>query len=180
MEHPPSRPPETTVFGFRKPPMWARMALALGVAAALIVALVVWVHHATSDTPSEAPVSNPKAVAEQNREASIVVGQDQQPHVVALAAGAAAAPEAAVRHAVTGYMSAQIGHGWIDGPLMRSSCERAGGSSARQVWHCTVVAANVNYPFDAVVEPVSRQLTYCKRDLPPVPSMNIPVSARCT
>jgi hypothetical protein len=158
--------------------MWVRMALALGVAAALVAALVVWVHHATDDTPSEAPVSNPKAVAEQNREAAVVVGQDQRPHVVAFSAGGA--PAAAVRHAVTGYMSAQIRQGWIGGPLMHSGCERAGGPPARQVWHCTVVAANVNYPFDAVVEPVARRLTYCKRDLPPVPSMNIPVSSRCT
>jgi hypothetical protein len=39
--------------------------------------------------------------------------------------------------------------------------------------------ANVNYPFDAVIEPAVRHLTYCKRDIPPIPSMNIPVSARC-
>jgi hypothetical protein len=42
-----------------------------------------------------------------------------------------------------------------------------------------VVVANVSYPFVGVVEPAARRLTYCKRDLPPVPTMNIPVSARC-
>ena len=38
----------------------------------------------------------------------------------------------------------------------------------------------MNYPFDVVVTPANRRLTYCKRDYPPVPSMNIPVTARCT
>lgn len=158
--------------------MWVRMTLSLGVVAALIAALVVYVHHSTDDTPSEAPVTNPKAVAEEHREAAIIVGQDQRPHIVALAAGVA--PAAATRDAVTRYMRAQIRSGVIDGRLTRSTCARAGGSDARQAWRCTVVVASVSYPFDAVVQPAAERLTYCKRDMPPVPSMNIPVSARCT
>ena len=145
--------------------MWARIALSLGVVAALVVALIVWVHHETSDTPSEAQVINPAAIAAENHEARIVVGQDQAPHVVALPA--TLAPGAALRQAVTSYMRVQIQKGWIDGPLMQSGCSRAGGSAARQVWRCTVVAAKVNYPFDGVVEATAGQLTYCKRDLPP-------------
>jgi len=156
--------------------MWVRMALALGVVAALIAALVAWVQHSTN-SPAEAPVNSPKAVAEANREARIVVGQDQRPHVVALAPGAK--PSAAIAGAVTGYMRTQIRRGLIDGRLTRTGCDRAGGAGARQVWHCTVVVAGVSYPFDGVIEPAAERLTYCKRDLPPVPSMNIPVSARC-
>ena len=157
--------------------MWVRMTLSLGVVAALIAALVVYVHHSTDDTPSEAPVTNPKAVSEEHREAQIIVGQDQRPHVIALAPGAK--PAAATRDAVTGYMRTQIRKGVIDGQLTRSTCNRAGGSDSRQAWHCTVVVASVSYPFDAVVEPAAERLTYCKRDMPPVPSMNIPVSASC-
>jgi hypothetical protein len=157
--------------------MWVRMTLSLGVVAALIAALVVWVQRSTDDTPTEASVNNPKAVAEEHREAQIVVGQDQRPHVVVLAAGAA--PAAAITDAVTGYMRAQIRRGSIEGQLTRSSCARAGGSRTRQLWHCTAVVANVSYPFVGVVEPAARRLTYCKHDLPPVPSMNIPVSVRC-
>jgi hypothetical protein len=138
---------------------------------------VVWVHHATDNTPLEASVTNPKAVAEAHREAQIVVGQDQRPHVIALAAGAA--PATAITDAVTGYMRTQIRRGLIDGQLTRSSCARAGGGQTRQLWHCTVVVASVSYPFVGVVEPEARRVTYCKHDLPPVPSMNIPVSARC-
>ena len=128
--------------------MWVRMTLSLGVVAALIAALVVWVHHQTDDTPSEAQVSNPKAIAEEHREAEIVVGQDQRPHVVALAAGTA--PAAAISDAVTRIHAHPDPKGLIDGRLMRSSCARAGGSDSRQLWRCTVVVANVNYPFDAV------------------------------
>lgn len=157
--------------------MWVRMTLALGVVAVLIAALVVWVHHETDDTPMEAPVNNPKAVAEEHREAQIVVGQDQRPHEVALAAGVA--PATALTRAVTGYMRSEIRRGLVDGRLSRSSCARTGGSGSRQVWHCKVVVASVTYPFDGVVQPAAGRLTYCKRDLPPVPSMNIPVSKRC-
>jgi hypothetical protein len=40
-------------------------------------------------------------------------------------------------------------------------------------------AADVNYDFLGVVDVPAHRLTYCKRDEPPVPSMNIPVSRRC-
>ena len=41
-------------------------------------------------------------------------------------------------------------------------------------------SGNVNYPFVGVFTEDQAALTYCKRDLPPIPSENIPVSARCT
>src|SRR5262249_12294442 len=158
--------------------MWIRMTLSLGVAAALVAGLVIFVHRSTSDSPSEAPVSDPKAVAEEHREARIVVGQDQRPHFVSLVAGAS--PAAAISQAVSRYMRTEVRTGAVDGSLTRSSCTRVGGSAARQVWHCTVVVGSVSYPFDSVIEPGARRLTYCKRDPPPVPSMNIPVSSSCT
>ena len=42
-----------------------------------------------------------------------------------------------------------------------------------------VVAGGVTYPFLGVADPRARRVTYCKRDQPPVPSDNIPVSRRC-
>ena len=77
-------------------------------------------------------------------------------------------------------MASQIARGFIDGPIERASCGSRGGTPARLVFGCTVEAADVNYPFDAVLAPGAHRVTYCKRDLPPVPSMNIPVSPRCT
>ncbi len=60
----------------------------------------------------------------------------------------------------------------------------AGSTAARQVLHCTAVTASsvgkLSYPFDGVVAPTSATITYCQRVQPPVPSMNIPVSRRCT
>ena len=158
--------------------MLGKMVLSLGVVAALIAALVIFVEHTTNDTPSEAQVSNPKAVAEENREAEIVVGQDQRPHVAKLVAGAK--PGTALKDEVTDYIHRQLSKGLINGTLMHSECSRTGGTASRQLWRCSVDVANVRYPFDGVVEPAARRIIYCKRDPPPVPTMNIPVSPRCT
>ena len=37
----------------------------------------------------------------------------------------------------------------------------------------------MTYPFLGVVDPAARRITYCKRDPPPAPSDNVPVSSRC-
>jgi hypothetical protein len=149
------------------------------VAAALIVGLVVYVHHETNDVPQEAQVSNPKAIQEENREANILIGQDQAPHVTTLPSGVT--PAVGLKQAVVSYMRRQIKIGTIDGPLTSARCTAAsGGTAARRAYTCDVVSASVTYPFDGVVASAKQQITYCKRDKPPVPSMNIPVSARCT
>jgi len=136
------------------------------------------VHHVGNDSSQEAPVTSAKAVKEENREANILVRQDQTPHVAKLAAGIA--PASGVKAAVVKYMQHQIQIGVIAGPLSKSSCvTRSGGSGARQALRCDVTAADVTYPFYGVVEPQNGQITYCKKDQPPIPSMNVPLSARC-
>ena len=142
--------------------MLGKMVLSLGVVAALIAALVMFVEHATNDTPSEAQVSNPKAVAEENREAEIVVGQDQRPHVAKLAAGAE-----------PGTARQGRGHGLHPPPAQQGPDQRAADAlpsaagpaapASRQLWRCTVDVANVRYPFDGVVEPAARRIIYCQR-----------------
>lgn len=167
--------------GFRSLPLWLQWALPFSVAAILVVALVVFVHHETNDTPQIAMVSNPKAVAEENREDRILVQQQQAPHVVKLKAGQS--PSAALRLAVVAYMTHQISVGAMDGPVTRSSCvTSAGGTGSRELFHCDVTASaqSVTYPFDGVVQPSAGVITYCQRVAPPVPSMNVPVSRRCT
>jgi hypothetical protein len=162
----------------RKPSLRVQWILALSIAAVVVVVLVIVVDNGNQSANTPAPPINRAAVTEENREARILVRQDQTPHLAALTSGSLAA---SVAGAVRAYMSAQVAHGFIDGPIEHISCGVGKGSTpARLVFHCTVVAANVNYPFDAVVVPAAHQITYCKRDLPPVPSMNIPVSARCT
>jgi hypothetical protein len=152
--------------------------LPLGVGAALVILLVLFVRHQTNDVPLIAKVTSPTAIAEQNREDHIIVRQQQAPHVVKLKRGAT--PSDGLRAAVVGYMANQISHGAMDGPITRASCRSvAGGTRARRVLRCDVTASDVTYPFDGVVQPAAGVITYCQRVQPPVPSMNIPVSTRC-
>lgn len=151
--------------------------LPFGVGAALVVGVVLFVQHA-NHLPQIDPVTNPTAIAEQNREDRIHVRQQQAPHVVKLKPGVT--PSDGARAAVVGYMTHQIDDGAMDGPINRASCRSVtGGTTARQVLRCDVTASNVNYPFDGVVQPATGVITYCQRVTPPVPSMNIPVSKRC-
>lgn len=158
-----------------RPPLWARWALSLGIGVLLLAGLVVFVH--SNDDNGEA-TQNPAAVERANREAEIVVQQDQAPHTARLAGGAA--PRAGIASAVRADMRAMIGQGVIEGPLGQTGCRRAGARGARVAFRCTAVAAGVKYPFLGVVDTSSRRVTYCKHDQPPVPRMNIPVSRRCT
>ncbi|MGA2012984.1 MAG: hypothetical protein ABSH51_20935 [Solirubrobacteraceae bacterium] len=152
-------------------PTWARWVTSFGVAAALLVALVLFVSH---QNPAALAPANPAAEVRANREAEILVAQDQAPRV-ASAAGVAA--RAALARAVRADMTARIDGGQISGPLARIVCARAGSATA---FSCTATAADVNYDYVGVVDPRARRLTYCRRDPPPVPSQNVPVSPRCT
>lgn len=154
--------------------MWARFALSLGIGVIVVVALILFVDHNNSN--SEAAQS-PQAIARANQEATIVVQQDQAPHVLPLAPGAT--PHATVLKAVRHDMTTMITNGVINGPLQKATCRRTPGRPGIDAFSCNAVAANVSYPFLGVVDLASRRLTYCKRDLPPVPSLNIPVSPRC-
>jgi hypothetical protein len=163
----------------RKPSLRLQWLLALGVAALALVAIVHYVdtQNATANMPDPAQ-SRQQQVAE-NEAAETVVREDQAPHTVALRTGQGA--RAAASDAVTAYMRHQIAIAAIDGPIEHSGCAgRNGGSATRIVLGCEVEAADVEYPFDVVILPGARRLTYCKVDAPPVPSMRIPVSSRCT
>jgi hypothetical protein len=154
-----------------RPPLWARWALSVGVGLIVLAALIVFVENNNGN--SEATQS-PAAVARANREAAVVVAQDQAPHVAAIPPGAGA--HAAIVRAVRSDMTTMINNGVVEGPLTRVTCTHAG----KAAFHCTAVAAGVNYPFLGVANPAARQVTYCKRDEPPSPALNIPVSRRCT
>jgi hypothetical protein len=157
--------------------MWAQWTMSLSAAVLLVGALIVWVDNRSPGAAQ--PVVNRSALAEENREAAIVIGQDQKPHVARL--GSHISPRTGLTVAVKAFMTHQLSLGVISGNLQSVSCAgAAGGTAARGTYRCNAVASNVTYPFDAVVYPATRQIVYCKRDLPPVPSMNIPVSARCT
>lgn len=167
-------------FQYRSLPLWLQWFLPFAVGGAAVLALVLFVQSA-SNAPAEDNYNSPAAVREQYREDNILVRQQQAPRHATLAAGQSAA--AGVRAAVVGYMTRQINGGFMDGPIKRASCTPvAGGTSTRLVFHCDVTASalTVTYPFDGVVETRARAITYCQRITPPLPSMNVPVSRRCT
>jgi hypothetical protein len=157
----------------RRPPMWLRWALSLGVAAVLAVALIVFVSHHNDNLLAH---ESPKAAERANREAEIVVSQDQAPHVVTLAAGASLT---AVTRAIRHDMTARIASGQAVAPLQHAGCVAAGRRASEVGYRCRATAAGVVYPYQAVLDRRTRTLTFCKHDAPPVPSMNIPVSPRC-
>jgi hypothetical protein len=154
--------------------MWARWALSITVAVALAAGLVVWVDHHNGNGLA---TQNPAALARANREAEIVVAQDQAPHVIRLRS--TADPRAAFTRTVRADMTQRINRGIIDGTLQRVTCDRHGGAGGTLSFSCAAIVDGVNYPYAGVVHVAARQLIYCKRDEPPVPSQNIPVSRRC-
>ncbi len=157
----------------RRPPMWVRWALSLGVAALVAVALILFVSHHNDNLLAH---ESPKAAERANRLAAIVVSEDQAPHRVTLAAGAS---RAAVAHAIRHDMTLRIAKGQAGAPLQRVRCATVGIRASETGYRCRATAAGVGYPYQAVLDQRTRALTFCKHDAPPVPSMNIPVSPRC-
>ena len=155
-------------------PMWAKWVLSFGVGAVLLAALIIYVDHHNTDSP---PSQNLAVQTRANREAALVVARDQSPRIARLAAQAG--PHAGIVHAVRVAMSHLVGRGTIPGPLQHVRCTRHAGGAGRLGFSCVATANDVNYDFLGVVNVPARQIIYCKRDEPPVPSMNIPVSTRC-
>jgi hypothetical protein len=156
-------------------PLWSRFVLAALVAVGLLVAMVLFVERNNTNAN---PSLNEASEVQANREAEVLVAQDQTPHVVRLAAGAA--PAAALERAIHARMAAQVAGGAIAGPLKATRCQPRGpATAAGRPYSCTVLAGGVTYPFLGVVDTRARRVTYCKRDQPPVPSDNVPVSRRC-
>lgn len=171
--------PHSRHLRYRALPLWLQWGLPFTVAAAAIIALVVWVNHETNDVSSEAPVTSKKAILEQNQQADAIMRQQQAPHVVRLKP--AATPAAALEHTVAGWLKGQISSGTMTGPLTSGHCvPTAGSSAARVALRCTMVTADVKYPFFGVVQPRRGVVTFCQRVAPPVYGMDdFPLSRRC-
>jgi hypothetical protein len=155
--------------------MWAKFAVSLGVAAILLVALIIFVSHNNTDSNR---TLTPSEQAKVNKEADLVVASDQAPRVVRLKPGES--PHAGFVRTVHVTMSSLVNRGIVDGPLQRVRCTRHGGGAGDLGFSCVATANDVNYDFVGVVDTSAHQVTYCKRDEPPVPTQNIPVSPRCT
>jgi hypothetical protein len=171
----PPRTPRTRAPGaYTNLPLGLRFALALLVAGVLLAVMIVWVRGHNTDSP---PSTNPASQVRANREAGILIEQDQAPHTVRLPAGVSGS--SAMASVVHARMARQVASGVISGPLRPARCRPGGRAGTRTEFRCTIDSGSVNYLFTGVVDSARGRVTYCKRDLPPVPSENIPVSRRC-
>lgn len=172
---PPARRPRTSG-AYLNLPLWQRFVVSLSVGAILLIGLVVWVSgHNTDSQPSG---NDPAATVRANHEAEILVAQDQAPRMAPLRAGIP--PAIALEHVVHVWLATQVASGAISGPLKRARCRPTGArSGSSRGFSCTIESGGVNYPFLAAVDTGGRRIAVCKRDPPPVPSENVPVSSRC-
>jgi hypothetical protein len=161
----------------RHPPLWARWLLTIFTFAVLTLVVVVFVH-AHSEGTSAPTKSEREAEVEANREGNVVIEEDQAPHAVRLAAGTATL--IAVERAISGDAHSRIQAGNLTGPFQSVRCEPKEAAGGNRAFRCTVHAAGVAYPYLAVLDERTRQLTWCKVDPPPISSSpEVPVSARC-
>jgi hypothetical protein len=156
-------------------PLWLRWFLSVVVAAVILILVIRFVSHNNNDATA---AQSPGASARANEESTVIVEQDQAPRVAKLKAGET--PEAAITRAVRSDINHNVNQGFINGPIEHVGCTTLKPTGHVLRYRCTVEAANIEYPFLGIVDVSSNQVTYCKKDPPPVPSENVPVSKRCT
>jgi hypothetical protein len=158
------------------PPIWARWAIGIVIAVAVLVGIVIVVNRAGP----ESPTTEAGAETEINRVADIAITEDETPHLASLPAGSA--PALALERAVASDVQRRIAAHQLTGPLQSVSCKAGGAASGgREPYRCTVHSANIVYPFLAVVDKRRQRLVWCKVDPPPVSEggPEIPISASC-
>jgi hypothetical protein len=155
----------------------AQWALSLGVAAVLLLGLVVYVDNNNTDVPN-GQLLTPKGLAEANREATILQEQDQAPQHVRLIE--ALAPAQAMVRAVHNNMQARINENLAGPPLKPATCTLTTAIGPRRAYSCAVLAGGVYYDFNGVTDISARRLVLCKRDVPPVPAEAVPLDPACT
>jgi hypothetical protein len=161
----------------RHPPLWARWLLTIFAFAVLTLAVLVFVraHSEGTSTPTK---SEREAEVEANREGNVVIEEDQVPHTARLGAGVATLT--ALERSISGDARGRVRSGNLTGPFQSVHCEAKGAAGANRGFRCTVRAADVSYPYLAVLNAHTRQFTWCKLDPPPVSGApEVPVSARC-
>ena len=156
-------------------PLWVRFVLALVISVALMTAMVIFV---SANNTNFNPSTNVATPLRANRDAEILVAQDQAPRRAALPDGVA--PVIGLERAIHRRLAAQVSRGEISGPLLAARCRAAGATAgARRAFACTIQSGGVVYPFSGVVATAARRITFCKRDPPPVASDSIPISPLC-
>lgn len=157
-------------------PLALRWVLCLVIAAVLIVLLVAFVSHNNGN--GEATISASKAKQEYAQD-TIIVHQQQAPHLVRVDSAAAAAVQARLAHAVGALMRRQVDENLLPGPVQRVRCWENARHGALVGYHCSAEADHISYPFLGVYTPSAHRAVFCKKVYAPVASENIPVSPRC-
>lgn len=167
----------------RQWPLWIRFTIAFGTAAIILAAVVIYVHQHAQQAEGLPAAPNRAQAAATQLEDRIVVQQQQAPHVHRFATGTA--PLAAAATAVVSYMRSQTRRSLISGPVVGAArCHvGSGGASQRLGFHCEIHAGPsgqvLMYPFQGVVEPAARRVTYCQVITPPYPLKDVPLSHAC-
>jgi hypothetical protein len=156
-------------------PLWFRYLVAAVCSIALFAGLVVFVssHNTADSTPAK--LGGATVTQQLNQLSTALLTQEEAPRIARVPAGVA--PAAVLRRAVRAAVVTLEGEGDAQGPITSVTCARRSGPPSRLVYGCTVVAANVNYPFDAVIQP--SDVTYCRVDPSLVDGHTVPVSSRC-
>jgi hypothetical protein len=161
----------------RHPPLWARWLLTILTFAVLTLAAVAFVHDHSEGT-SAPTKSEREAEVEANREGNVVIEEDQAPHTARLGAGVATLT--ALERSISADARGRVRSGNLTGPFQSVHCEAKGTTDANRTFRCTVRAAGLAYPYLAVLNGRTRQVTWCKLDPPPVSGApEVPVSPRC-
>ncbi len=161
----------------RPPPLWARWALAIAIAAAVIAGVVIVVEGAG---PEGGATSEAQVESEINRIADVSVTEDEAPRSTGLPAGAS--PATSLERAIGADVRGRIASGQLTGPLQSVACKaRMRTGSGRRAYRCTVRSAALTYAFAAVFDERGRRLTWCKVDPSAVghTGPEIPLSPRC-
>jgi hypothetical protein len=145
-------------------PLWQRYAVSGVIAVALLTGMVIFVAgHNTDSGPTNI---NPTATVQANREAEILVEQDQAPRTVRLPSGLV--PVRALESVIHAHVSAQVKDGALSGPLTPARCHPTGAHTPTAVgFSCEIEAGSVNYPFLAAVDTAAGGGSQWKRGPPP-------------
>jgi hypothetical protein len=149
----------------------------VAVAAALLVALVRFVHANPGTGPGTA--SSPAAAERANRLGRILTAQDQAPGRAPLPRSLT--PVIALERAIATDMRSRVRHGDLSGPVQRVSCGRVKRSPKdRPGFRCQARAGGFAYPFVGVIELSARAIVWCKDDQVSVdPGLQAPLSPQC-
>lgn len=160
-------------------PLWGRWVLTIA-AYALVIGGVVLVIRIAGAGNSTGPQAEARAEAQADREAQIVIEEDQQPHTARWPVTAPPAP--ALQRAVAADLEHRIDTGQLTGPLERVRCGASRAAHAdRAPYRCTATVNGIPYLLLAVAESGTSTLVWCKVDPPPTTggSAAVPVSPRC-